>query len=150
MGTGISQADRAGLDKAKIWRKKFPIQKHAWTLLYFVEIYYGWDSPDWMTYVRKRMFSFIFMRLPRVVMLYTILWLVESVYKPQLDELVLVEPVWQNRVYSVHTWKSNVPVWTSFPHATLFEEETIYPAKFRKNHHKYQPRHAIHAFLGYI
>ena len=36
-----------------------------------------------ITYIRKRMFSFIFMRLTWVVELYTSLQLVEGVYKPQ-------------------------------------------------------------------
>ena len=36
-----------------------------------------------ITYIRKRMFSFVFMTLTRVVVLYTSQRLVEGVYKPQ-------------------------------------------------------------------
>ena len=42
-----------------------------------------WSKFPWITYNRKRMFSFIFMRLTWIVVLYTSLWLVEGDYKPQ-------------------------------------------------------------------
>ena len=79
----------------------------------------------------------MFMSLTRVV-IYTILQLVEGVYTTttwracvgwasQCDRLVS---------RSVHVNQSNVPVSVKVSNATLFEEETIYPAKIRKNHHK--------------
>ena len=95
-------------------------------------------SPTWskfprITHIRKRMFSFIFMTLTRVVVLYTSLRLVEGVYKPQracvgwwmsqCDRIVS---------RSVHVNQTYLFLDKGFPHATLFEEEAIYPAKFRK------------------
>ena len=47
------------------------------------EVFPTWSKFPRITYIRKRMFSFIFMRLTRVVVLYTSLRLVEAVYKPQ-------------------------------------------------------------------
>ena len=79
--------------------------------------------------------------LTRVVVLYTSLRLVEGVYKPQRAcfgwwfACVMNEPVWQNRV-SKRTCKSNAPVWTKVSPMPPHSKKKIYPAKFRKNHHK--------------
>ena len=63
-----------------------------------------WSKSPRIKYIKKRMFSFIFMTLTGVVVLYTSLRLVEGVYKPQRDcfgwwfACVMNEPVSQNRV----------------------------------------------------
>ena len=71
------------------------------------------EIPPYHIHQKKRMFSFISMRLRRVVMLYTSLRLIEGITNH--NEFVLVEPVWQNRV-SKRACEPNVPV-SNFPKA---------------------------------